>query len=168
MAIGTLGILTRGGDCAGLNAVIRAAPDAAVARGWKVVGLRNGHLGLLDDPPDVVPLSSDAVRGDLMRSGGTILGTTTKGDPFAYPEPDGTTRDRSADVITALHGLGIDSLVWGSSAVTAACVCSTAWWHLPAFPGWVCPRPSIMTCLVRTLRLASSPQSRWSGSRWIA
>src|SRR5262249_11839922 len=112
MTISTLGILTSGGDCAGLNAVIRAATDAAVGRGWKVLGLRNGHLGLLSTPPEVVPLTVDDVRGDLLRAGGTILGTTTKGDPFAYPAADGTTSDRSADVLAGIRGAGFDNLVF--------------------------------------------------------
>src|SRR5689334_15848588 len=78
-ALGKIGVLTSGGDCAGLNAVIRAVPDAAVGRAWEVLGLRQGHLGLLKAPPDVIPLTADAVRGDLLRAGGTMLGTTTKG-----------------------------------------------------------------------------------------
>ncbi len=106
-----IGILTSGGDCAGLNAVIRAATEAAVGRGWEVVGLRNGHLGLLNTPPDVVPLNADNLRGDMLRAGGTILGTTTKGDPFAYPGPDGKKTDRSGDVLAAIQGLGIEALV---------------------------------------------------------
>ena len=106
-----IGILTSGGDCAGLNAVIRAAVDAAIGRGWEVLGLRNGHLGLMVTPPDVVPLTADAVRGDLLRAGGTVLGTTTKGDPFAFPESDGTTKDRSGEVLSTIKGLGIEALV---------------------------------------------------------
>ena len=106
-----LGILTSGGDCAGLNAVIRAATDAAVGHGWRVLGLRNGHLGLLASPPDVIPLTADFVRSDLLRAGGTILGTNTKGDPFCFPGPDGAPHDQSADVIAALRGLGIDKLL---------------------------------------------------------
>jgi len=106
-----IGILTSGGDCAGLNAVIRAATDAAIGRGWEVLGLRNGHLGLMCTPPDVVALTADAVRGDLLRAGGTMLGTTTKGDPFAFPEPDGTTRDRSSEILAAIKGLGIEALI---------------------------------------------------------
>jgi 6-phosphofructokinase 1 len=94
-----------------LNAVIRAATDAAVRRGWRVLGLRNGHLGLLSSPPDVIPLTLDSVRSDLLRLGGTVLGTTTKGDPFNFPDDDGSTRDRSGDVIAALKDLGIDRLV---------------------------------------------------------
>jgi len=111
VAVRKIGILTSGGDCAGLNAVIRAATEAAVGRGWEVLGLRNGHLGLLQNPPDVVPLTADSVRGDMLRAGGTFLGTTTKGDPFAFPEADGTTRDRSGDILRAITGLGIDGLV---------------------------------------------------------
>lgn len=110
-SIRKIGVLTSGGDCAGLNAVIRAVTDAAVGRGWQVVGLRNGHLGLLNDPPDVLPLTADTVRGDLLRSGGTVLGTTTKGDPFAFPNPDGTTSDRSGDVRDAILKLGLEALV---------------------------------------------------------
>ena len=111
-----IGILTSGGDCAGLNAVIRAATEAAVNRGWEVVGLRNGHLGLLNTPPDVVALTADAVRGDglrgdMLRAGGTILGTTTKGDPFAYPDANGRKTDRSGEVLAAIQSLGIEALI---------------------------------------------------------
>jgi 6-phosphofructokinase len=106
-----IGVLTSGGDCAGLNAVIRAVTDAAVGRGWEVLGLRNGHLGLLESPPAVMPLTADSVRGDLLRAGGTVLGTTTKGDPFAYPAPGGGVTDRSGEVVAAIKGLGIEALV---------------------------------------------------------
>ena len=106
-----IGVLTSGGDCAGLNAVIRAVTAAASGRGWEVVGLRQGHLGLLQSPPDVTPLTADSVRGDLLRAGGTVLGTTTKGDPFAYPMPGGGTKDRSGEVLAAIKGLGIEALV---------------------------------------------------------
>ncbi len=110
-AIRKIGVLTSGGDCAGLNAVIRAVTDAAAGRGWDVVGLRNGHLGLLSDPPDILPLNADSVRGDLLRAGGTILGTTTKSDPFKFPGPDGATSDRSGEVRAAIGKLGLDALV---------------------------------------------------------
>lgn len=109
-AIRKIGVLTSGGDCAGLNAVIRAVTDAAAGRRWEVVGLRNGHLGLLDTPPGILPLTTDAVRGDLLRAGGTILGTTNKGDPFEFPNPDGSTSDRSGEVRAAVRALGLDAL----------------------------------------------------------
>ncbi len=106
-----IGILTSGGDCAGLNAVIRAATEAATGRGWTVLGLRNGHLGLLATPPDVVDLTTDVVRADLLRAGGTMLGTTTTGDPFAFPDADGRRRDRSGEVIAAIKSLGLEALI---------------------------------------------------------
>ena len=105
-----IGVLPSGGDCAGLHAVIRAVTAAAAGRGWEVVGLRNGHHGLLADPHDITMLTAENVRGDLLRTGGTMLGTTTKGDPFAYPSPLGPV-DRSGDVLTALATLRIEALV---------------------------------------------------------
>ena len=110
-SIRKIGVLTSGGDCAGLNAVIRAVTDAAAGRGWEVLGLRNGHLGLLQSPPEVTPLTLDSVRADLLRLGGTVLGTTTKGDPFAYPGAGGAKIDRSGEVLAALKALAIDALV---------------------------------------------------------
>jgi 6-phosphofructokinase 1 len=110
--IKTLAVLTSGGDCAGLNAVIRAVAQHAVgARGWSVIGIHNGHLGLLETPPQVTTLTPETVRGDFLRAGGTLLGTTTKGDPFAFPDAAGVPRDRSGDVIAALKALGVDALV---------------------------------------------------------
>src|ERR1700744_5358736 len=107
-----IGVLTSGGDCAGLNAVIRAVTAAGAGRGWEVLGLRKGHLGLLERPPEVMPLTADDVRGgDLLRAGGTVLGTTTKGDPFAYPDGAGGVVDRSGDVLAAIKELGIEALV---------------------------------------------------------
>ncbi len=112
MTIKTIGILTSGGDCAGLNAAIRAVTDHAIGgHRWSVIGIKNGHLGLLEMPRKVVPLTLDMMRGDMLRAGGTMLGTTTKGDPFAFPGPDGTVRDRSGEVVAALNKLGIDALV---------------------------------------------------------
>lgn len=112
MAIRRLAVLTSGGDCAGLNAVIRAVTDhAAGTLGWDVIGIKNGHLGLLEDPPQVIGLTPEAMRGDVLRTGGTLLGTTTKGDPFAFPGPDGVVTDRSADVLAGLRRLGVDALV---------------------------------------------------------
>lgn len=112
MTIKTIGVLTSGGDCAGLNAAIRAVTDHAIgSRRWAVTGIKNGHLGLLEMPRKVVPLTLDMMRGDLLRAGGTMLGTTTKGDPFAFPDPDGGVRDRSHDVINAIKKSSIDALV---------------------------------------------------------
>ena len=110
--IKSIGVLTSGGDCAGLNAAIRAVTDHAIgSKRWAVTGIKNGHLGLLEMPRKVVPLTLEMMRGDLLRAGGTMLGTTTKGDPFAFPDAIGSVRDRSQDVIGALKKSGIDALV---------------------------------------------------------
>jgi len=77
-----IGILTSGGDCAGLNAVIRAATIRAVNEyKWKVVGIKDGTLGLLTDPLNVIDLTPKHFDGNLMRMGGTFLGTNNKGNP---------------------------------------------------------------------------------------
>ena len=96
-----IGILTSGGDCAGLNAAIRAVVHRAVGTyGWEVFGIRQATLGLMAQPPQAIALEIDKVDG-LLVAGGTILGTTNKGDPFAFPMPDGTIRDRSEDISQA-------------------------------------------------------------------
>ncbi len=110
--IKTLGVLTSGGDCSGLNAVLRAVVEHATRTyGWRVLGLKRSHLGLLEDPPAIVELSKSDGSVDLLRSGGTVLGTTTLGDPFQCRMPDGTIQDRSDQVIAAVNALDIDGLV---------------------------------------------------------
>jgi phosphofructokinase-like protein len=106
-----IALLTSGGDCAGLNAVIRAAVLRAAAFDWEVVGIIDATHGLLARPPLTMPLSVENVDTVMMRQGGTILGTTNKGDPFAYPMPDGTVLDRSAEIIEAYHELGCSALI---------------------------------------------------------
>ncbi len=106
-----IGILTSGGDCAGLNAVIRAVVLRAETLGWDVVGIMDGTHGLLENPPHVIPLRHNNVDTVVMRQGGTILGTTNKGDPFAYPMPDGSVKDRSNEIISAFKKLGCEALI---------------------------------------------------------
>jgi 6-phosphofructokinase 1 len=106
-----IGILTSGGDCAGLNAVIRAVVSRAGAHGWTVVGIRNGTAGLLERPVQAVELDHRAVGSDMLRMGGTILGTTNKGDPFAFPMPDGHLVDRTDEVIEGYRQLRLDALI---------------------------------------------------------
>jgi len=72
-----LGVVTGGGDCPGLNAVIRAVAKAAEQRGWQALGILGGFEGLLE-PRRTLPLDSDALGGLLVR-GGTILGTASRG-----------------------------------------------------------------------------------------
>lgn len=106
-----IGILTSGGDCAGLNAVIRAAVRSATALGWEVVGIEDGTMGLLDRPLRYRLLNNDMFDTGVMRQGGTILGTTNKGNPFHYPVGAGAFKDRSAEVIEGIKALGIDALI---------------------------------------------------------
>lgn len=106
-----IGILTSGGDCAGLNAVIRAAVLHAATLGWEVIGILDGTHGLLVDPPQVRPLTVADVDTFMLRQGGTVLGTTNKGDPFAYPMPDGTLKDRSAEITGNIKKLGIEAII---------------------------------------------------------
>jgi 6-phosphofructokinase len=107
-----LGLLTSGGDCAGLNAVIRAVVVRAVqGYGWSVLGIRQGTRGLLQRPVDVVELDLQSGNSAMVRMAGTILGTTNHGDPFAYPVPDGSVKDRSEEVIAAIRLLNLDALI---------------------------------------------------------
>jgi phosphofructokinase-like protein len=108
----TIGVLTSGGDCAGLNAVIRAVVCRAVlGYGWRVLGIRQGTQGLLRRPVDFEPLDLHGASSAMARMAGTILGTTNRGDPFAYPMPDGSLKDRSEEVIEGVRLLGLDGLI---------------------------------------------------------
>src|SRR5690606_12789290 len=108
-----IALSTGGGDAPGLNAVIRAVVLAGTRRGWEVLGIRKGFAGLLGED-DIVPLDADAVRG-ITHLGGTILGTTNRGNPFEWPvrNADGsaTTVDRSDEVLHGVERLGIDALI---------------------------------------------------------
>lgn len=107
-----IGILTSGGDCAGLNAIIRAVTRRALhGYDWEVVGIREGITGLLSRPVEHEVLTLNRVSGPVMRQGGTILGTTNRGNPFSYPGADGTTTDRSAEVIEGFRSLGLEALI---------------------------------------------------------
>ena len=106
-----IGILTSGGDCAGLNAVIRAVTHYADHLGWEVYGLLNGTHGLMYDPPKVRKLSPSEFDGTVLRQGGTILGTMNKGNPFAFPMEDGTTKDVSGDILRGIKSLGLDAII---------------------------------------------------------
>jgi 6-phosphofructokinase 1 len=108
-----IAISTGGGDAPGLNAVIRGAVLSAVNRGWQCVGVRRSYAGLLGEDL-LLPLGANEVRG-ITHLGGTILGTTNRGDPFRWRErhPDGTwsERDRSDEVVTAFHAFELDALI---------------------------------------------------------
>ena len=73
-----IGILNSGGDCPGLNAVIYGVVGAATSLGWEVIGFRDGFEGLLP-PGDYTLLEPEKIAG-ILKLGGTILGTTNKGN----------------------------------------------------------------------------------------
>ncbi|MBA3344723.1 MAG: ATP-dependent 6-phosphofructokinase [Gemmatimonadales bacterium] len=108
-----IAICTGGGDAPGLNAVIRAVVLSARHRGWQSYGIQRGYEGLLSFN-GVVPLGSAAVRG-ITHLGGTILGTTNRGNPFRYVMRDDEGAeyevDRSDDLVAAFHASGFDALV---------------------------------------------------------
>ena len=108
-----IGICTGGGDCPGLNAVIRAAVKTAILKyRYDVIGIRDGFDGLIW-PEKNMPLTLKDVSGILAR-GGTILGTTNRGNPFAYKvNSDGqeTVRDLSDEVIHNAKVMGLDALI---------------------------------------------------------
>ncbi len=107
-----IGILTSGGDCAGLNATIRAvALRAHHGYGWRTIGISHGTLGLLHRPVAAEPLDPARLDAALARQGGTFLGSTNRGDPFAYPMPDGTLKDRSSEMHEGLRELHLDGLI---------------------------------------------------------
>jgi 6-phosphofructokinase 1 len=107
-----IGILTSGGDCAGLNAVIRAVVFRAVhGYGWEVLGIRRGTMGLLSSPPDAVPLTLDKFHGEVLRMGGTLIGTTNRGNPLAFPMADGSRADRSKEIYAGYKALGLEGLI---------------------------------------------------------
>ncbi len=128
-AIERIAINTGGGDAPGLNAVIHAVVHAATSRGWEVFGIREGYDGLLD--PDrytdggLLRLERATVR-HITHLGGTILGTTNRGNPFKHviTRPDGTREehDRSAAVLEAFRRHRLDALiaVGGDGSLTIA------------------------------------------------
>jgi 6-phosphofructokinase 1 len=109
---GTIGILTSGGDCPGLNAVIRAAAYRTV-RGYamRLVGIENGTQGLMARPVATRSLLPEELEPESLRAAGTMLGTTNRGDPFDFPMADGSRKDRSGEVIEGIRELGIDALI---------------------------------------------------------
>ena len=110
-----IAISTGGGDAPGLNAVIRGAVLSAIHRGWECLGIRRGYGGLLGDDR-IVPLGAAEVRG-ITHLGGTILGTSNRGDPFKFrePAPGGgggwIERDRSDEAVAAFRAHGIDAMI---------------------------------------------------------
>ena len=108
-----IAISTGGGDAPGLNAVIRAAVLAAVHRGWECFGVKRGFGSLLGES-DLIPLGPHEVRG-ITHLGGTILGTSSRGDPLKWrvQRSDGSweERDRSQELLDSFHAHRLDALI---------------------------------------------------------
>jgi 6-phosphofructokinase 1 len=108
-----LAINTGGGDAPGLNAVIYAVTLAAHMRGWEVHGIPSGYAGLFDTSK-IIPLTPERVAG-IVAHGGTILGTTNRGDPFRIPFKTSTGtidyRDDSDLLVENFRRVGFDVLV---------------------------------------------------------
>lgn len=108
-----IGICTGGGDAPGLNAVIRAAVKAAILKyHWKVIGIRDGFDGLIW-PEKSFELTLKDVSGILPR-GGTILGTTNRGNPFKYKTVENgreMIKDISDQVMANAAKFGIDAVI---------------------------------------------------------
>lgn len=108
-------VATGGGDCPGLNAVIRAVVKRAAQEvDWEVIGSIQSFDGILKEPTEIKILDDASVKG-IHYQGGTIIGTTTKGGPFAWPikNNDGTwsSADRSDEMIRKLQYLGVDAVI---------------------------------------------------------
>lgn len=108
-------VATGGGDCPGLNAVIRAVVKrAAQEKDWEVIGSIQSFDGILREPTEIRVLDEKSVAG-IHVQGGTLIGTTNKGGPFAWPvkNHDGTWSavDRSDEMIRKLQYLGVDAVI---------------------------------------------------------
>ncbi len=108
-------ISTGGGDCPGLNAVIRAITKAAKRTGeWEIWGTMEAFNGVLSDPPELIKLTGKTTAGIHVK-GGTILKTTNKGNPLEFPvqQPDGSwkTIDRSQELVDRIVDLGFLAVV---------------------------------------------------------
>jgi ATP-dependent phosphofructokinase / diphosphate-dependent phosphofructokinase len=101
-----IAVITGGGDCPGLNAVLRSLTLALhEANGPELVGLCDAYHGLFQDPPRMLTLTPERVH-DILDQGGTILGTANSGDPFSW---EGT--DRSGELIDLFKTHGLEGLI---------------------------------------------------------
>jgi ATP-dependent phosphofructokinase / diphosphate-dependent phosphofructokinase len=114
-----IAISTGGGDAPGLNAVIRSATLSAMRRGWEVIGIRDGFNGLMfpeqyREGSGTFAFERHMVRG-IGHLGGTVLGSTNRGNPCHYPvpQPDGSFvyEDRTEQLVQMFHDAGIEALI---------------------------------------------------------
>ena len=125
-----IAINTGGGDAPGLNAVIRAVVLSGVNEGWEVYGIRDGFGGILsperyNGDQGVVRLTPESVKG-ITHQGGTILGTSNRGNPMKWPQkqPDGSVKeiDRSDEILQAFEERDLHCLIaiGGDGSLTIA------------------------------------------------
>lgn len=108
-------VLTGGGDCPGLNAVIRGIVKRAThEKDVEVYGSIEAYNGLLRNPQEIIPLTNENVAGIHVK-GGTILGTTTKGGPFGFPTQDADgkwfMKDRSKETVEMIRDMGFHCVI---------------------------------------------------------
>lgn len=108
-------VLTGGGDCPGLNAVIRGiAKRARKEKDWEVFGAIEAFNGVFREPNEIIKLTRNVTAGIHVR-GGTILKTTNKGNPlnFPMPQPDGSIKmiDRTEELVKKITKLGFDAVI---------------------------------------------------------
>jgi 6-phosphofructokinase 1 len=103
----TVGILTAGGDCPGLNAVIRAIAKTLIPEGVKVYGFLEGFKGLVEN--HYMDITDKLVSG-LLTVGGTVL-RSSRDKPHKMPAPNGDVQDRTEDAIQTYRRLGLDCLI---------------------------------------------------------
>ncbi len=121
--IGRIGVLTGGGDCPGLNAVIRAVVKDALRDGIDVIGIEDGFLGLIENR--VRPLADEDVS-NILHTGGTILGSNNRANPCRFAtgrHPDGTPKFEDVTDLCMRHvrDHGLDALVVIGGDGTMAC-----------------------------------------------
>lgn len=105
-----IAIMTAGGDCAGLNSVIKAVVMSAINKGIKVVGIIDGYIGFVEGK--YMNLDKQSVY-NIETEGGTILGSSNKECPFHYPVDvkKGKYEDKVADSIASLRKIGVEGMI---------------------------------------------------------
>ena len=131
MTIKRIGIMTGGGDCPGLNPVIRAVVKKGIRQhGWEIFGIEDAFSGLIDleyrSPHGNLWLTEETV-GNILTRGGTILGTSNRSDPFRFVGPEGGgEKDVFDQVLANYQKMELDALVSiggdGSMAIAQKCI----------------------------------------------
>jgi ATP-dependent phosphofructokinase / diphosphate-dependent phosphofructokinase len=161
-----IGIVTGGGDCPGLNAVIRAVAKAAAKRDWECVGILGGYEGLLE-PCQTKPLDYQALSGLLTR-GGTILGTANRGKfstKVGHGESRALPKQLLDEVRAGMEALGLFALVCIGGDGTLS-IAQQMFEH--GVPAVGVPKTIDNDLEGTLLPLVSTPPSRAPRMRWIA